>query len=693
MDNLVNNNYSPDVTFFNQLPDPSQNDAFNKATHPSEKPIISKHVFAVDSRQRNYKQYPHANDYNIPIPERYRNVTSIELKAAMLPRTEYNVHSSNKYLDFVVGDYIHSVSVSGTAPITYTDNLKNKKVEPGTYYIGGPLGAPSTNNYTGVGSAGGTGSSQVPWSISEPIEKIYNLNGISNLPDPPIIKITIGINNNITSSEVVDMGEGYSHSEPPVIRFGNFSEFKITVGKEYIAELREGQYVIGGNPQFIYKNTSPKTIDSYTPNDLMKEIESAMSYAILKDEPGFASITGKTPEEYCYGRNSWVKTQEQPSPDTKLDYPLLFTSRIMSQYPSLETYETPSSTRTDINKFETNACKYNRIYNTNCLIVKSSILYSPPFLDGTTTYNVLKTDTITRGSSTEYIYYLGWEIGSGPSSSGPQWPINDPWNGFILTSQYNFSYWEFIFASGQNSIINSASLLGYNKKNYNYNNFTRNDNITVNYDIPNTSTASRVLVPRGITYSSENDYYMFADPEYIILSFRPKYGGNPITGINNRVDSQETSNINRVFACLIFDTNQPAVLQDVSSGPLQVPATSVGSSNNQDFKSFILNNGQEYITPGNLQENDLLCGNTGSQNVSYNKPPGQMKAMKGADFDRKIVEFHQPVAQIYNMNIRFSKFTKLYSRGSPSELYDFHGKEHLLLFEITCSDLKTGNRF
>ena len=171
--------------------------------------------------------------------------------------------------------------------------------------------------------------------------------------------------------------------------------------------------------------------------------------------------------------------------------------------------------------------------------------------------------------------------------------------------------------------------------------------------------------------------------------FRPKYGGNPITGINNRVDSQETSNINRVFACLIFDTNQPAVLQDVSSGTLQVPTRSIGAQNNRDFTNFILNNAAEYGVAGpptvqpNLQENDLLCGNTGSQNVSYNKPPGQMKAMKGADFDRKIVEFYQPVAQIYHMNIRFSKFTKLWS-STPSELYDFHGKEHLLLFEITC---------
>ena len=67
--------------------------------------------------------------------------------------------------------------------------------------------------------------------------------------------------------------------------------------------------------------------------------------------------------------------------------------------------------------------------------------------------------------------------------------------------------------------------------------------------------------------------------------------------------------------------------------------------------------------------------------------------MKGADFDRKIVEFPQPVAQIFDLNVRFTKFTKLGSQGLDDELYDFHGKEHLLLFEITCADPKTGRRF
>ena len=67
--------------------------------------------------------------------------------------------------------------------------------------------------------------------------------------------------------------------------------------------------------------------------------------------------------------------------------------------------------------------------------------------------------------------------------------------------------------------------------------------------------------------------------------------------------------------------------------------------------------------------------------------------MKGADFDRKIVEFPQPIAQITDLNIRFTKFAKITGQNTNAELYDFHGKEHLLLFEITCGDLMTGKRF
>ena len=61
-------------------------------------------------------------------------------------------------------------------------------------------------------------------------------------------------------------------------------------------------------------------------------------------------------------------------------------------------------------------------------------------------------------------------------------------------------------------------------------------------------------------------------------------------------------------------------------------------------------------------------------------------------FDQKIIIFPQPVAQISNIAVQFTKYSKLNSPLSE-ELYNFHGKEHLLIFEITCADPMTGRRY
>ena len=68
---------------------------YNEVTHPADlKCKPAKHILAIDSRQRDFIKFPHPNCYSIDIPN-YNNVTGIELKAAMLPRTEYNVNSCN----------------------------------------------------------------------------------------------------------------------------------------------------------------------------------------------------------------------------------------------------------------------------------------------------------------------------------------------------------------------------------------------------------------------------------------------------------------------------------------------------------------------------------------------------------------------------------------------------------------------
>ena len=615
MQNFENMNFRPDVSEYIQFPDPRQNEPFNRATQPSDKPIINKHIFAVDSRQRDYSKYPKANNYYIPIPERYRNVTGIELKAAMLPRTEYNVNSVNKYLDFVIGDFITDVITNG--------KLTNFNTSDAGIY-----------NFTTQGTG---------------------INGE--------IQFELETNSKITNITIINSGTGYSYSDPPRFVCTDTSKqylfdslnINAVIGFEYVGLIREGQYSIGGNPEF-YETAGPPatTQQSWVPNNLVCELENAMSNAILNDA------------NHCYSRKSVVQRGTNVAGGT--DYPLLFTTRLMSQYPNVTTYETGIQTNPE--NYNTNACNFNRMYFTNCLIFKYTNVFAPTVggnvTDGNAIdYTILKVEKIPASAmDNEYIIYCSLDD---PSVS---------WEGLAPVNGLELAHWEFLFASGRNKVINSASLLGYNKRNYGYNDRVQNEVIQVN--------TANTLIPSGLTYSTENDYYLYGDPEYVVLSFRPKYGGNTITGINDRVDSNPNSNLDRVFACLIYDTVQPAVLQDVSSGKLDTFYNSPADTNNKNIGTFL-----EYDS--NFTDTKQLVGNSGSINTSYNKPPGQLKAMKGADFDRKIVEFPQPVAQIFDMNIRFTKFSKG-AIGSDEELYNFHGKEHLLLFEITCSDFMTGKR-
>ncbi len=361
MQNFVNFNYYPNVSQYNQLPDPGQNEPFNKATQPSDKPVISKHIFAVDSRQRNYDKYPEANEYVIPIPDRYRNVTAIELKAAMLPRTEYNVNSSNKHMDFCIGSFINKITTVGSAYI----------IKDGKPYV------PATN---------------VRLNIDAPISGIQ-----------AIVEIDIDSQSNIVhnSYNIINPGKGYIQSKPPRISIGDFSDFNIEIGFHYTGELREGQYVIGGNPQFT-DNATNTVLQSWTPSNLLCEIENSLSYSILKDVP--------TGLQHCFTRKPWISENTVPAPPESYldDRPLLFTSRLMSQYPTLDTYE--NFTQNTVNNCETNSCKFNRIYLSNCLIFTADILPAGnTFFDSNFIYNILLHKEITgSGSPTSYILYFSF---------------------------------------------------------------------------------------------------------------------------------------------------------------------------------------------------------------------------------------------------------------------------------------------
>ena len=596
--------------------------SFNNATQPSDKVHKpTRHIYVVDSRQRNSSIYPNANNYNIQIPDRYRNVTSIELKAAMLPRTEYNINNSNKYIDISIGDYISQIKYK---KIKITDN--NNEITVGIHKL--KIDSPYFS-----------------WGTQCEIE------------------VELDFDYKIINYNILNPGSGYSSSNPPITSLYDYRNFEIIIGIDYISTLRDGQYTIGGNPTFN-NNIDNNMYQSWTPSHLINEIESAISNSILNDT------------EYCYSRKPWT-TINKNSTKTEIenyekDYPLLFTTRIMSQYPIINTYSNNSSNNSS-NNYNTNCCNFNRLYFSNALILRTQTSPTLQQLNGTNSfkdsnnfeYTIIKFTKIANTDN--YILYC--------KLNNPLKKINDNyWSGISEGNMQNdffakLCHWELKFSTGRNYVVNSSSLFGFNKLNY-FNNININ-NINVN---------NCTLIPSSLSYCTENDYNLISDPDYTMLSFRPKYGGNTLGGINTRVSSLENSNVDGVFACLIFDSVNTSCLQGLSSGNSISTFDSILQENNNFKTNIIDNNGI-----------DLLTGNVGSHNSSFIRTPGLLKAMKGTDFDQKKYEFSQPVAQIWELNIRFTKFSKG-SIGSDEELYNFSGREHLLIFEFICADPLTGRR-
>ena len=305
--NFHNINYNPEVTDFVHFPDPRTNEPFNRATQPSDKPSVGKHIFAIDSRQRDYTFFPNPNEYEISIPERYRNVTSIELKAAILPRTEYNINSCNKYLDLNIGDFISNVNIN-KPDVYYINPFNNQRMLPpnGTY----------------------------PFTIDS--NKSAEIS--CDIKSGRIINVTI-----------IKAGSGYDYTRPPKLYLhidinGKSEQMNIdcytVVGLEITTELREGQYVIGGNPELYVRNNGrdakygaqdqtsnpvDSPIQSWVPFNLLNELEAGISNAILNSNIMIQNKLKSQLVNHCYNRKSLFQTSfnadKSNLPSWNNDYP------------------------------------------------------------------------------------------------------------------------------------------------------------------------------------------------------------------------------------------------------------------------------------------------------------------------------------------------------------------------------------
>jgi len=245
-------------------------------THPTEKITQGKHIFVVDSRQRDCKAYPTPSNYRIPIDRIYKNVTSIELKGSVLPKTAYGVHDSNNVVEFNIGDSVTSFSVLNG---------------------GGPYTAPPTI------------------TVEDPVTGVTST-GTAVISNGVVVSITLTLG-----------GSGYTASKPPAVFISppnttlgsQAATAKATVGAQYKAEMRPGNYIIGGN------NTAGVTT---VPSGLLLELQNALNYAVNGGNYDPVSV----------------------SP---------FAVRLVSQYPEIDAVAgTPEANAS-------NACPYNRIQITN----------------------------------------------------------------------------------------------------------------------------------------------------------------------------------------------------------------------------------------------------------------------------------------------------------------------------------------
>jgi hypothetical protein len=202
--------------------------ATTKATMPWETAYTVTHSLIVDSRQRDCSRYKTPSAYKVNIGDTFKNITSIELKGAIIPKASYNVHSGNNKIDFAIGDFV-----------------------TGFYIINGGGGYTSAPNVSITSPMSG---------VTATASAIINSQGkISN--------IVLGI-----------AGSGYSPSKPPFIFIDPPQNRKqaiqpqvlVIIGNHYTATLRVGEYDIGGNP------IPPATL----PSNLLLEIQNAMNYAV-----------------------------------------------------------------------------------------------------------------------------------------------------------------------------------------------------------------------------------------------------------------------------------------------------------------------------------------------------------------------------------------------------------------------------
>jgi hypothetical protein len=97
---------------------------------------------------------------------------------------------------------------------------------------------------------------------------------------------------------------------------------------------------------------------------------------------------------------------------------------------------------------------------------------------------------------------------------------------------------------------------------------------------------------------------------------------------------------------------------------------SIDRATNQKFALMIYDSND----PDNISSYNGNGDTNGDTLLRVIRPPARLKALKGSDFDKKVIEFDVPIL-IENFKVTFTKYD-----NTP---YNFVNREHLLIFEVS----------
>jgi len=204
-----------------------------KATMPWQEVYSVTKSVIIDSRQRDCAKYKTPSFYRLDLGDTFKNINCIELKGCVIPKSSYNVHSSNNKIDFSVGDYLS-----------------------GFQFLNRGAGYTSAPSIT-ISSPPGPGVTATASTVIDSFGRISNI-------------------------IITNAGSGYIPSRPPFLMIGPpqnqkeavYPKVIAVIGTFYTAILRVGEYEIGGNPN---PGGTPPT---QVPTKLLLEIQDQMNYAV-----------------------------------------------------------------------------------------------------------------------------------------------------------------------------------------------------------------------------------------------------------------------------------------------------------------------------------------------------------------------------------------------------------------------------